>query len=299
MSEYEIELAEPSCEHCECCGGLDVRLTRFVERRGEAFAIYYAAYTNRHESQKIAMLVSLGDWGEESPPDQRVAFFCEVRLGDDGYEVSLRDAATSVWSDVKLVGAKLSREEALGHPWKGVAFAVLDAAFEQDPPLRGFLDRVRCGDTSTPLERSFEAPDDVWSLGAERSARSELSRCFASLDGARFFVRCLLDIPVEGYGTWHVGLWVETSEADHRRARDAWEDPAAFSGLRFRGTIANDLAADLGLRLAGRQAVEVVVSDPESLPRVAAPGRGDLAELLASPWERTDFERFAVARGFL
>jgi hypothetical protein len=35
-----------------------------VCRDGDAFAIYYAAYSNNHPEHELAMLVSLGEWGE-------------------------------------------------------------------------------------------------------------------------------------------------------------------------------------------------------------------------------------------
>ncbi len=62
-SQYEIELCEPSMSHCDCCGSLTVRLTRFVYRNGDACAIYYAAYSNNHPDNELAILVSLGEWG--------------------------------------------------------------------------------------------------------------------------------------------------------------------------------------------------------------------------------------------
>ena len=100
-------MSEPSASRCDCCGGLTVRLTRFVHRNGDAFAIYYAAYSNNHPDDELAMLVSLGEWGEDSDPSRRTAFYCRVRPTTDSYEVMLGDAAQSAWGDASIVGKKL------------------------------------------------------------------------------------------------------------------------------------------------------------------------------------------------
>lgn len=298
-SEYEIELSEPSASRCDCCGGLTVRLTRFVYRDGDAFAIYHAAYSNTHPDNELAMLVSLGDWGEDSDPSQRAAFYCRVRPTEDSYEVMLGDAAQSAWRDAEIIGEKLSREEALRHPWKATAFEVLDEAFLHDRSLRGFLHRVQCGDASAPLEKSFHMPDDVFALGNERKDRAEIRRNFASLDGERFFLRCLLPVPVEGYGAWCVGLWVEVSKADYDRVWKAWDNPQAYPKLHFPGVVANDVGADLDLPVAPGTEVQLHVPDPDAPPKVEAPVTGELADLLSKTWSRAAFEAYAVARGFL
>lgn len=298
-SEYEIEMSEPSTSHCDCCGGLSVRLTRFVYRNGDAFAIYYAAYSNNHPGNELAMLVSLGEWGEDSDPSQRTAFYCRVRPTDDSYEVMLGDADQSAWSDVAIIGEKLSRERARQHPWTKTAFEVLDEAFVQDRSLRGFLERAQCGDGAVPLERNFSTPDDIFALGDEKKDRAELRRNFASLDGERFFVRCLLPVPVEGYGTWCVGLWIEVAKSDYDQVSKAWDDPEQYRTLRFVGVVANDVGADLDLPVSPGSKVQLHVPDTGSVPRIEAPATGELADLLSRRWSKASFEEYAIARGFL
>jgi hypothetical protein len=298
-SEYEIEMSDPSASTCECCGGLSVRLTRFVYRNGDAFGIYYAAYSNNHPDNELAVLLSLGEWGEGSDPSQRTAFYCRVRPTDDSYEVMLGDAAQSAWSDAAVVGAKLSREDALRHPWKDAAFEVLDEAFERDRSLRGFLHRAHCGDTAVPLERVYLAPEDIDALDDKTKGRAEVRRHFATLDGKRFFVRCLLSVPVEGYGTWSVGLWVEVARSDYDRVKKAWRDPDEYPTLKFTGTLANDVGKDLGLPVAPGSKVQLCVPNAGSIPTIAAAGSGELTALLSQTWPRAAFEEYAVAHGFL
>ncbi len=298
-TEYELEMSKPSASRCDCCGGLTVRLTRFVYRDGNAFAIYYAAYSNNHLDSELAMLVSLGEWGEGSDPSQRAAFYCRVRPTNDSYEVMLGDAAQSTWREADITGAKLTREQALGHPWKAKAFEVLDEAFLRDRSLRGFLHRVQCGDAAVPLEKRFQSPDDIFVLADEAKTRAEVRRNFASLDGERFFVRALLPVPVEGYGTWSVGLWIEVSRADYDRILKASDDPGEYGSLRFSGVVANDVYADLDLPVRPGNEVQLHVPDTDAPPKVEAPATGELGALLSKTWPKAAFEDYAVARGFL
>lgn len=291
-SRYEIEASDPHLFNCDCCDGLTVRLTRFVYRDGDAFAVYYATYSSNHSDNELAMLVSLGEWGEDSEPSQRDAFYCRVRPTGDSYEVMLGNAAESGWSEVELVGKKLSRAEALAHPSKATVFEIVDEAFLHDGQLRGFVQRVHCGDAGVPLEYRFEVPDEIFALGKLAATRAEAGRSFASLDGKRFFVRCLLPLPVEHYGTWSVGLWAEVSKADYEHLRAVWEDHAAYAKVRCWGTAANDLAKlELPLRLGAR--LELHVPEPDAPPQIAAPA------VMSKPWPRAEFEQFAVPRGFL
>lgn len=298
-SEYEIEFSEPSMSRCDCCGGLTVRLTRFVYRDGDAFAIYYAAYSNNHPDDELAMLISLGEWGEDSDPAQRAAFYCRVRPTDGSYEVMLGDASHSIWRDADVVGRKLSRKEALRHEWKSTAFDVLDAAFVQDASLRGFLHRAQCENMAVPLEHNFRMPDDVFALGDEQQSRASIRHNFVSLDGERFFVRCLLPVRVEGYGTWCVGMWVEVSKPDYERAWEAWDDPKHYEDLQFAGTVANSIATALDLPICVGAKVDVHVSDAEGIPMIRASGEETVVAILSKEWPKPEFEEYAVARGFL
>lgn len=296
---YEIETSDPSFSHCECCGGMSVSLTRFVYRDGDAIAVYYASYSNNHPEDEVALLISLGEWGEGSCAEERAAFYCGVRQTDDSYEVMLRDAASSQWADVAIMGQKLSRQQALEHPWKAEAFAVLDEAFLSDRSLKGFLSRVRCGDTSVPLEYNFMMPDEVFALGETRGARAELHRNFASLDGQRFFVRCLLPIPVEGYGIWCVGLWVEVAKTDYDQVWRSWDIPEDWARLRLSGRIANDGSSALGLPITLGVELTLHTPDPDAPPKVINSSSPELTTMLAETWARNSFEEFAVQRGFL
>lgn len=293
---YALERSEPSWSTCPCCGDLTIRLTRFVYRDGDAFAVYYVQYSNGHPDSELAMVVSLGAWGEGSLPRDRAAFFCRVRATQTAYEVMLGDVADSPWSDVELLGAALSGEQARAHPWKATAFEVLDSAFEQDPALSAYLRREQCGAQNGPLDFGFAKPDELAALGDDPRVRT--SQSFARLGDDRFFVRVLLEVEVEYYGTWSVGTWVEVSKEDSSRIGDVW-DHEGYRGLRFAGTLANDLHAAVGLEAEQAGAVECYVTDPDGPPRIDRTRSGPWAAALLATWSRVQFEAFAVPRHML
>lgn len=270
-----------------------------VHRDGDAFAIYEAVYANNLPAAEIAMLVSIGAWGEDDAPSKRAAFFGRVRPSAAGWEVMLGNAADSVWGDVEIVGAKLSRAGALVHPWKSAAFGIVDQAMVDDPSLRGFLHRVECGDAAVPLEMSFAAPDDIAALGEAERGRAERTGSFAALDERRLLVRCLAPLPVEGHAPWNIGLWIEVTQADDERIRRAWDDAEAYRSLTFTGTLANDVAAALALPLPKGTEVRLHVREFNAPPMIVDAGAEALRGLLGRTWATAEFERHAVGRGFL
>lgn len=135
-----IEFEEPTQSECECCGGTTTRLTRFVYRDGDAFGVYYAMFSDSHPDRIVKMLVSLGEWGEGSTPEDRQAFALDVRSSETQYEVMVTDAAACPWQEARMVGRVLDRAEALAHPWLPDAFHITDHAVLEDRPLKAYLD---------------------------------------------------------------------------------------------------------------------------------------------------------------
>ncbi len=115
-------------------------LTRFVYKDGDAHAIYYARFSDNHPARNVVATVSLGEWGEDAPPERRVAFALELRSGDTQYEVEVLDAERSPWRDVEIIGRTLDRQEALAHPFLAEVFHITDHMVVEDEPLREYLD---------------------------------------------------------------------------------------------------------------------------------------------------------------
>ena len=135
----EIEVEEPTESRCKCCGAIAVRLTRFVYRDGDAHAVYYAQYTPKHKEKRISGLIGLGDWGEDAPPENRVAFPFQIWTDKNNFNVGLVDASDSPWSDVTFLGRILNREEALKHEWISDVFHITDHMVTDDKEIESYF----------------------------------------------------------------------------------------------------------------------------------------------------------------
>ena len=135
----EIECEEPTFMKCECCGEQSTQLTRFVYQDGDAYAVYYAALQHGEPEPLVKMAVSLGDWGENAQPSERLAFALRLWAVGERAQVSITDAAESPWKDVALLGRFLDRSEALAHPWVKEVFHITDHVVVQDAVVRSYL----------------------------------------------------------------------------------------------------------------------------------------------------------------
>jgi hypothetical protein len=135
----EIEFEPSQTSECDCCGKSTTRLTRFVNRDGNAFAIYYARFSEGHPDKGLDGIVSIGDWGEDDIPPNRVAFAFHMWLEDRNYNVGITNAAESPWAKVEIIGRKLNRDEALAHEWLSEVFHLTDHMTTEDQEIRTFF----------------------------------------------------------------------------------------------------------------------------------------------------------------
>ncbi|WP_457329544.1 hypothetical protein [Rhizobacter sp. P5_C2] len=134
-SMIRIEFEEPTQTTCECCGKSTVRLTRFVYNGNDAYAVYYASFTNGHAEKRLSGLIGLGEWGEGGEPENRTAFAFEIRADKDSFQVGLVDAADSPWKHVTFLGRTLDRRVALQHPWIQKVFHITDHMVSDDKEI--------------------------------------------------------------------------------------------------------------------------------------------------------------------
>jgi len=136
----EIEFEPPEHTACSCCGRDMTRLTRFVRRDGNAFAVYFVEFTDGHQDCEAFVIVGLGDWGDDDldPQKARIAFAYRIRPGEASYELSIINVDDSPWSTTYL-GRRLTRTEALSHPWLQEIYDLSDHMVQCDEPLIAFL----------------------------------------------------------------------------------------------------------------------------------------------------------------
>lgn len=139
MLKIEFEPPTTDSKPCECCGGLTTRLTRFVYRDGGAYAVYYALFTNGHPVGYVEVLISLGEWADDAPPSGRRAFYLRIGSDADNFQVTVSDAAESLWGEVENFGRALNRDEALAHPYIREVFHLCDHIVAEDIPIMEYL----------------------------------------------------------------------------------------------------------------------------------------------------------------
>jgi hypothetical protein len=137
MLSFDFE--EPTFHTCECCGGRTTHLTRFVYQDGDAYAVYYARFSDHPGERYVQAVVSIGDWSEDSGPWDRVAFALNIWVANDQFQVGVRPAGEGPWAGIEIIGRVLDRDEALRHERVGEVFHISDHMVAEDRPLRVYL----------------------------------------------------------------------------------------------------------------------------------------------------------------
>jgi hypothetical protein len=137
-----IECEPGESAECDCCGGLTTSLTRFVYRDSDAYAAYYAAFSDNHADGIVSVLIGMGEWADDAPPEGRVAFAAQIRTTQGEYQVMIVDRDRSPWKDVTYLGRILDRQEALAHPLVTEVFHLTDHIVHDDSEVHEYLERV-------------------------------------------------------------------------------------------------------------------------------------------------------------
>ena len=129
-----------------------------------------------------------------------------------------------------------------------------------------------CGEKHAGETRDIRLslPDPIFRIDEpereERARVGEDSAVLRSGDGERFFVRALLELPIDGEdGYFGYGSWIEVSPADFEALGELWQDDNGWRSGPYAGTLANELhpyAFTEGLP------VQVRLRDVELLPLV-------------------------------
>ena len=105
-----------------------------------------------------------------------------------------------------------------------------------------------CGESHTGETRDIRMglPDAIFRIDEperERRARvGEDSAVLAERDAERFFVRALLELPIEGEeGYFGYGTWIEVSPEDFAALGELWDAEDGWRSEPFAGTLANEL----------------------------------------------------------
>ena len=105
-----------------------------------------------------------------------------------------------------------------------------------------------CGETHGGETRDIRMslPDPIFRIDEPERDRcawvGEDSAVLRDGEAERFFVRALLELPIEKEeGYFGYGAWIEVSPADFETLRELWHDVDGWRSEPFPGTLANEL----------------------------------------------------------
>ena len=119
---------------CGDCDELHDKSAGFVLRDGDATAVYYASWSP-HDSEAHVEMV-LGSWDDEAGYPDHVTFGCRLgaATGDGAPQRSLVPGGTTL-GDKVVFGQKLTRDQALAHPWMTLHDDLIGWLIDHDPML--------------------------------------------------------------------------------------------------------------------------------------------------------------------
>jgi hypothetical protein len=107
---------------------------------------------------------------------------------------------------------------------------------------------VVCGETHAGDTRDIRMslPDPIYRIEEEereeRAWVGEDSAVLRNGAGERFFVRALLELPIDGEeGYFGYGSWIEVTPTDFDALGELWHDEDGWRSEPFAGTLANEL----------------------------------------------------------
>jgi hypothetical protein len=115
---------------CLDCGLEFPHITGYVLDADGPRAVYFAS-CHTHADRAARVDVILGTWGANPPAEDHVTFSCELRPTG----AMALDAPATLTEKRPVLGALLSRPEALAHPRAAEFWAVVDLIATQDPAV--------------------------------------------------------------------------------------------------------------------------------------------------------------------
>jgi hypothetical protein len=139
MGKIDIELGDgETYATCECCGRRAPSVVGFVTDDGDAFAVYYAGWTEGH-ARGVSLIIGVGAWDDDATPADRRSFGLRSWLSGEALHFEVQDPAVSRYGHNTYLGAMLSRAAALADPALAAVYHVAEHIAEDDPRVRDAL----------------------------------------------------------------------------------------------------------------------------------------------------------------
>lgn len=118
---------------CACCGSMSRTVWGYLYEAGVSRAVYYVQWTLGQVPRHGANIdLLMGEWGEGSTPEQRVAVSLVYRVGPNGPEFASMDPDQRPHANSGLAAHRIPGRHVLGNPVGADAYAFLHAIFGQD-----------------------------------------------------------------------------------------------------------------------------------------------------------------------
>jgi hypothetical protein len=127
---------------CECCGRVSRTVHGFIYKDGDAYAVYYAGWSEGHPDRGVTMAVAVGEWDDNSDASDRVSVGLEAWSAVSKIQFAVLEPEQSPWANTDLLGAMLARPTALAHPVLPAIFEVAEHVVTCDERVASFLNRI-------------------------------------------------------------------------------------------------------------------------------------------------------------
>ncbi len=139
MADLSIELGEEARTCCDCCGKESTTVHGFVYRDGDAYAVYYAGWSDGHPERGITLAIAVGEWSEGATALERVSIGLEAHPAEREILFSVLNPDQSPWGTSELLGDMVQRSRALQLPVLKDVFEIGELIVYNDSRARDFL----------------------------------------------------------------------------------------------------------------------------------------------------------------
>ena len=143
MTTLRLETAdENNATQCACCGARSRSVHGFVYRDDDAYAVYYAGWSDGHPGRGVSIAIAVGEWSEGSSSADRTSVGIRAKPTRNSVEFTVLSPNESPWGDTPLFGKMMERERALAHPKLKEVLHVVEHVVRGDARVRDFLDSI-------------------------------------------------------------------------------------------------------------------------------------------------------------
>jgi hypothetical protein len=128
---------------CNCCGKPFKSVCGFISKDNSAYSVYFATLQTGHDEICVGLAVSVGKWWDDSEEAIQHREWLYMRVwpseSGGGFEVRLEESDSSRHANLKMLGRKLTPEQARQSPNLDEFFAISDYVIDNDPAVLSYL----------------------------------------------------------------------------------------------------------------------------------------------------------------